>query len=88
METVTRWCGIAVLGFVVGCGSQGPSPQGSPPAGTPESGGTPAAEAPSERRKVAQPAAPESAPPPQIAPVPDDESTAPPATAVKQPGPC
>ena len=86
METVTRWCGIAVLGFLVGCGSQGPSPQGSPPAGTPESGGAPAAKAPSEA-KVVQPAAPESALPPQIAPVPDDESTAPPATAVKQPGP-
>ena len=37
METVTRWCGIAVLGFVVGCGSPGPSPQDSPPDGTPES---------------------------------------------------
>ncbi len=94
METVTRWCGIAVLSFVVGCGSQGPSSQDSPPGGTPELGGA-SAEAPSETpqaesppaAKTAQPATAESASPPQIAPVPDDESPAPPATAVKQPDP-
>jgi HEAT repeat protein len=83
------------LGFVVGCGSPGPSPQVSPPAGTPESGGTPAAGSPSEtpqaesppEAKAAQPAAAAAAPAPPIAPVPDDESPAPPATAVKQPDP-
>jgi HEAT repeat protein len=90
METSTRWCGIAVLGLVVGCGSPGPSPQDSTPGGTPESGGTAAAGSPSEsppEAKSVQPAAAESTPPTPIAPVPDDESPAPPATAVKQPGP-
>lgn len=92
METVTRWCGIAVLGLVFGCGSPGPSPQDSPD-GAPEPGAAPAA--PSEASQaerppgadVAQPATPEPAPPPPITPVPDDESTAPPTAAVKPANP-
>ncbi len=95
METVTRWCGIAVLCFVVGCGSQGPPSTDLPPGGPLESGGTSAAEAPSETPqaepppavKTAQPATAESAPPTPIAPVPDGDSAAPAATVVKPPDP-
>ena len=90
METVTRWCGIAVLGFVVGCGSQGPSPPNSPSAGAPASGKVPAADASAGTPRSESPTGAESAPPavskpaprPQIAPVPDGESPAPSASTL------
>ena len=44
MDRMTGWWGIAVLAFVVGCGSPGPAPGSSPAPSAPESSGPPAVE--------------------------------------------
>lgn len=84
MDRVTGWWGIAVISFVLGCGSPEPGLQSSP---SPESGGAPAVQtapdsaspptAPSAESP--SPAAAESAAPPAAAPAPAGEAASQPA---------